>query len=958
MIKYIFGVLVIAVVFLFKPVTSHFIEEYASKLLEQKVKVTSISIIPLRADAYISESDNTISANVIGIYPLKVRAYYSGDIDAFKTFHPLKGRGEATADIYYDKVLLITGDASLYGADAKVTVKQLKENWYVGVDATSLSLKTLQEQNNKEVKVDAVVDFDLNLYTDANTSIDLQTKAINISGTHIKDVDIKLFQREANYKLVTSFKPPNFYKTSLEANGTFKDGNISASTKIAFKDVKLDIDKLKINTKTLYTSMHTSSFGGDLDATYKKDILYYNARNLHLSKVLKAAEQKPLARGYLNLKGKIDTKTLDSDFIFSSPWLVADKQRVERVRLSVPDLKYKDKKLTTSYKLSASFMKKLFAFSGDIYFKDILKLDAKSNNFKGNTTLHLEDKKFDVSMKRLDLEELQKFASVKPQASGLIDIKAKGDFEKVNFSIETDAKVKKRNIHAEADGSYNLKSKLLESNFKASVPLEKDSFDVSGKASYKKHLTLNAYSSSFGAITRLELENKHFKFYTYDMNLHRLATALEKPKILFGLVNVEAQGSLEVIDFKIKSDELRRNMKLERIDNSLSLDLSGQYTPKLLRIKDNLVMHYKKEHIPLKLDIKIEPKAPYEAKGFLAHGQDKLVVHSFSYENEQIKTDFLFDVQDLYKYRALMANAFHGPFKIDGEYTDALNITTNSLGGEAKLTLEKSILSIGLKHLDITKVAHLINENDIFICGDLNGAASYNIKEKSAKSDISLKNSVIIGINIDEKISTVNDLMGLNVLSMSKSIFSNFTDANKSQTNINHLQLNTSLKDKNVKLDDVAFRTDKFLIAAIGDFKQNGDINSLDVSIVDRQGCAIITQALSGNIKDPKAAKTTSTLVNIVERVPTSILKTGRKILNFSTETIDDVASFGVNQVFRTDANISITSDVVSESSSLIESTSNILRPNIIMPKGCNVIYDGKVIHPKNLNKESIKENK
>ncbi|NOR58197.1 MAG: hypothetical protein GQ474_06715, partial [Sulfurimonas sp.] len=133
MLKYIFGAIVIIVAILFKPITSHFIEDYASKLLEQKVKVTSISIIPLRADAYIAESDNTVSANIISFSPLKVRAYYSGNIDAFKTYHPLKGHGEATADIYYDKSLLVEGEASLYGADAKVTVKQLKENWYVGV---------------------------------------------------------------------------------------------------------------------------------------------------------------------------------------------------------------------------------------------------------------------------------------------------------------------------------------------------------------------------------------------------------------------------------------------------------------------------------------------------------------------------------------------------------------------------------------------------------------------------------------------------------------------------------------------------------------------------------------------------------------------------------------------------------------------------------------------------------
>ena len=45
--------------------------------------------------------------------------------------------------------------------------------------------------------------------------------------------------------------------------------------------------------------------------------------------------------------------------------------------------------------------------------------------------------------------------------------------------------------------------------------------------------------------------------------------------------------------------------------------------------------------------------------------------------------------------------------------------------------------------------------------------------EKTAKTDITLTSAVLNGINIDEKISNVNNAMGLNVLSMSKSIFSN-----------------------------------------------------------------------------------------------------------------------------------------------------------------------------------------
>lgn len=951
MIKYIFGAIIIVFVFLFKPLTSDFIQDYASALLEQKVKVTSIRIIPLRAEAYIADSNNTISATIVSIFPFKIRAYYSGNIEAFKTYHPLKGHGEATADIYFYEKLLVEGQASLYGSNAKVTVKELKDNWYVGVKATSLNLKMLQEQNDKEVKAKAELDFNLNFYTDANTSIDIHTKTLDISGTQIKDIDLNLKYEKDNFTISSSFKPPNFYKTNLDANGVFKDGNISTSTNIAFKDVKLDIDELKIDTKTFQTSLQTSSLGGHLNATYKKDMLYYDANSLHLSKVLKATGQKPLARGYLNFKGKINTKTLDANLLFNSPWIVASKQRVQKIKLNIPNLKFEDKKLTSSYKLSASYMKKLFSFRGNIYYKDKLKLNAKSNNFKGKTELHLEDKEFVLSMKKLDLYDIQQFASLEPIARGLIDLDAKGNFDKINFKLSTDATIKEHNVSAQADGSYTMKSKLLKSNFKASAALQKESFKISGKASYKKHLKLNAHSSSFGSQTLLKLEFEHFTFYTHNMDLDRLASALKKPKVLFGLVDVEAEGNLENIDFKIRSEKLSKDIKPEDIDGYISVNLNGQYTPKQLTLKDTIVMHYNKENVPLKFKAKIELTPPYKSKGSLIYKQDKIVVNSLSYENEQVKSDFLVDINELYLYRAIMANNFRGPLKAKAQYTDALNITTNSLGGELKAELKKNNLNINIKEVNAKKVAYLIDKDDLLERGYLNGNATYNIQTKTAKTDITLTSALLNGVNIDEKISTLNDLMGLNVINMSKSLLSNFSDTNNSQTDIQHLQFDVSLKDNKVNIDDVALRTEKFLIVALGNLQENGDINSLAISIVDKNGCAIITQALSGNIKEPKTAQTTSTIVNIMQRVPGSILDTGRKLIDFSTQTIDDVASFGAQQILGTDKNISITSDIVSGGFSLINYTSN-----IIMPQGCSVIYNGKVKHPKNLKR--IKDEK
>lgn len=910
MLKYIFAAFFVIIALLLKPITTHFIQIYSSELLKQKVTISSLNLSTLDAKAFIADANNTISANIVSIYPLRVKANFRGNIDAFKTFHPLKGYAQADAEIFYDEKLIVKGEVYLYGGNSKVIVKELEKSWLVELDATSLDLKKLQEQNNKEVKIDA-------------------------------KADIKLLFEGENFKLNTTLKSKEFETINIDAKGKLKDANISTSANIAFKDTTLNIDRLKIDTKTLEASLKTSSFGGVMDASFKDGMLYCDAKSLHLTKVLKFLKQEPLARGYLNLSAKLDTKTLDANVLLTSPWLVHNEHRVERVRLKIPDLKYQDKKLKTSYKLDATYMKKHFTFNGDALLGDTVKLNAKSRDFKGKTHLELEDKNLKISMKNIDIKEVLTFASIDSDARGQFNLDAKGDFNKFDFHIDADTKVKEHPIVAKADGIYDIKSKLLVSNIKASVALKKSSFDIDAKATYQKDLNIKAYSSSFASKTVFELKNERFKLNTKELNLQKIASEFDIAKILYGYVNIQASGTFKDIDFKIQGADLRRNFKLKNINDALTINLSGNYNSKLLRVKDDIIIHYEKERIPLKVNFEITPRPPFDAKGSLSYKKDKFLLNSFAYEDEQIKSDFVFDVKSLYRYRALFNNTFHEPFKISAKFRDALEIKTNSLGGELNINLNKSKFFAKLKNIDAKKAAALVAKDEILDSGKINGDATYDIKEKRAKTDFALKNLRLNGIDIDQKISNIEDILGLNVINVSKSVFSSFTDAKKLKTDIEHLEFDISLKNKNINLDDIALSTKKFRIVAIGELKQNGDINALGISFLDKNGCAIVTQDLIGNIKKPTTAKTTSTLVNIAQSVPKSILKTGRGILDFGTKTIDGLASFGLNTILRTDANVSITTDVVSESFSLIDSAST-----VIMPKGCKVIYDGKVKHP------------
>ncbi len=416
---------------------------------------------------------------------------------------------------------------------------------------------------------------------------------------------------------------------------------------------------------------------------------------------------------------------------------------------------------------------------------------------------------------------------------------------------------------------------------------------------------------------------------------------LKKPKLLFGNIDFQAQGNSKNVEFKLKSEGLKRNLDLGGIKNFISLNLSGHYTPELLTLRDNFILNYEKENLPITIDAKIGLKPPYKANGSLVSKKDKIVVNSFSYENKQVKSDSLVDIKDLYIYRAMMKNPLYGPLKINAKYTDALNITTNSLGGELKVEMNQNKVHLKLKEIDVVRIAHLIGKDYIFSSGNLNGYGLYNRNDKTAKSDINMKSLVLNGVDINKKVSNFNDLIGLNVINMSKSIISSLSPSNKEQTNIEHMQFNISLKDKNIKLDDVAMSTDAFLFVALGNLKQDGEINSLKLSIVDAKGCAIITQGLKGNIKNPKTTQSTSTLINAVGSVPSALFDTSKQVLNFATGTIDGITSYGVQKILRTDKNVSITSDLVTESLSLIKNTSN-----IVMPTGCKIIYNGRVKHP------------
>ncbi|EQB34317.1 hypothetical protein M947_11510 [Sulfurimonas hongkongensis] len=911
-----FAILLIVFISLFKPATSFFIERYTSNLLEQKVKINSLNLTDFSVEAYIQDPQNKIEAKLITLSPLKIEATFDGDIGAFKKYHSLRGDVGARAIISYDEKIIVDAKGTLYDAKIDVKVEELGDNWLIGVNAKALNIDELKKQNSLDFGLVGVVDF-------------------------------MLSKQNKDFTLSSSLKSPKLGTLELDAKGKFEDKSISTSCSLALGDKRVHLKKLLFDLNNDQISVSTKEFGGELNFVLKDEKLSLDAKTLHIEKLLEFMNYKDIASGVIDIDGEFDTKSKKGNIFLTSPKILGFGQEIKNIKFSIPALQFLEEKLSFAYTLDANILERTFNFEGDLSYKETLHIVASSSEFKSKSSFELNDKEIKVSVKQLDIKELLDFFEVKPFALGVIDLDAKGDFEKFIFHLNSDAKVSGLGTKVSADGFFITDTKELNSKFKLYTKLGKEEVKVKGTASYKQEFKIVASSSNFGANSNLLLKPDKFEFYTKNLDLQKLSKAFDEPNFPFGKIDFLASEDFENIALNIRSKELRRNTNPENISDYISFDLSGTYKDNTLSIKDKINLHHKRKKLPLNIDATISLAAPYNSKGSLVYKKDKIIVESFSFKDKQIKTDFEVDICELSLYKAAFGRPLYGPLRIVASHSDMLHIKTKSFGGELNASLDKNHIWIDINSVGAKKVAYLFDKDSSIESGIIDGVANYNIKEKKADTEIVIRDVTISGIDIDKKLQDIDDLLGLNIINISKSIFLHYYDGQTQETKISQLQLDLSLKDNNIKLDDLALKTQKFLIVIQGDLEDNGDIKKLDVSIVDKNGCAIVTQALSGNIREPKIANTTSTLVNIVKSVPTSILDTANKIVDFGASSVDGIASFGFNQIFRGDTNISITSDLISQSRSIIKFGSD-----MIMPSGCKVIYSGKVIHPANSKKD------
>jgi hypothetical protein len=551
------------------------------------------------------------------------------------------------------------------------------------------------------------------------------------------------------------------------------------------------------------------------------------------------------------------------------------------------------------------FRDKLVKLSNIVYKDDALSL---STDYIGAPLhLRLEDNRLHYYTNNLDIQNVLKLLKQNKPIKGSVDINGRLNLKTMhnNLSMNSD-KIQYNNTSLESLHVEAVATKE-KSEFEFSLEFMDKLLEFDGELNYKEDVWLKLHSDNFDSDTSFVYKDDKFRLDSGHLSISRMQKAFKIYQDVDGIVDIEASGDFKTLDFKIFSKKIDiRNSVIK----PFTLMLSGKYKKqkisfnpylknknyvlsrgnntydlktKKLKINQQLTLREKKGIVPILISASTTLKKPYRIKAVLKNKDNK---------------------------------------------------------GRVYVNTKNSTLHVELKDIDVTNIDNFIDKNNLFDKGLVNGKIVYEIKSQDAITNIVLSDAVLNGIDIDKQLSNLEDALGLNVVNIGKNLINNYKQTRK-ETYIEHLQLNTKIKNKVVYLEDVAASTKKFRIAAFGDIKTNGEINELEVSILDTHGCALITQDLQGTIQNPKAKSTSTAIVGVASAIPSALLSTGKKIINFGAKTIDGVASYAVDKTKMSDEKITITSRMVTKSGALLKNTSD-----IVLPNECKVVYDGLVKHP------------
>lgn len=383
---------------------------------------------------------------------------------------------------------------------------------------------------------------------------------------------------------------------------------------------------------------------------------------------------------------------------------------------------------------------------------------------------------------------------------------------------------------------------------------------------------LKIYDFDFN-LARFELSDKHFQLKTEQSHL-----------VIDALSIYEAKRYL-LNEFTIKSLSANtRKVDLRLIDGTKNTD-SYNFDRVNLQLKHVPVIHKAKPLEPLSDDFINK----FATKGIIKLSSNRLKYKSQEVENINIS---LIGSKDKIKLLLSSSNVLNSSLKADG------HIKVKPSKGATTSQWQLTLLS---DKLNLKTISELLNSPYV-----IEGFSSINthlsgqyhqssFKITHAKVDTKAINLLLHGLDLNKVLNEFQNSQSVGMLDVGAVVllgpagvlltkgndYNNLINSvgNEGNSKINQLNLNLTLADDIVTMDDVAFSTTQHRLAVKGKINlKEKKFATFKVATIDKKGCPIYEEEVQGTLADPQVKKVNILVKGIVNPINTLVKKISKPI--------------------------------------------------------------------------------
>ena len=721
---------VIASAVFFKPLAVWALEHYLGDLLETPVVVRKLTLSPIGVQASITDNENIINAEVVEVYPLKVKFDFEGNADAFKVYHPLKAKASVKGELSYKDHLEVNASLEAFGGISKVGVLQGDEDWFVDLNASEINLVQVCEENNLSIAMDGRVNATLLLHT--NTSLDshlqLQSNEFSIEERRFTKVRLDLKKVEEHVQAWAIFKTADIKNQGIWLNYFMDTQRFDARADLLYKEnqhnLLIDINGTH-DDKTVKSSIQARV----ADSFLKMDDIVYTLESNALQSSFALHLLRLQNHGFLlkqlgfPLKGdfiaggkvfytpnKIDvsahTKSLGGalDVHYDGNTTQWKGQGIQITKIT--DLLAQKPIAKGGFDLKGNYTERglenqLSAPSIVIANEKLEKVDLKLKGPLNDLALGLSLKSAYAIVESVDVNisdfnrTLIKAKVLTPYITEPIYLSSNGQYHDEvlegdvhAFSKSIDLNVSK--VRYDQDGLYAL--------FKSWVDPElshiQKRLHFRGSVAYKDDVKVRVVNKDFGGKVVGTLKGERIGLKATKLQLGRLLKSLNQPVYADAKLNLDVAGDLKTQQFVLQSDALKLNPEFTDLNNTLALRVKGKLSPdkvtlwpeveeahlqtqggkvdftfdtKEMNLSLPVYVLNEDKKIPLTLKTDVNLMDDVKGSAFLKRYGDILILPAFHYQKGVFESDVDLHVVELNEYSHFLNFEMYGPLKISGD---------------------------------------------------------------------------------------------------------------------------------------------------------------------------------------------------------------------------------------------------------------------------------------------------